>query len=112
MNDTQMSDGREGVNSKSNMENDINIKETINEKGDFIKLKKPPGRQPKQFIPKIIYWIYIIIGTIITTVVTNLMLLTGAMGGIGGYYIGHNFELTLFGLIIGLAIGYIFFEGK
>ncbi len=113
LSDIQEPNCREEVNTKSsNIENDIYIEETINEKGDFIKLKRPPGRPPRHLIPKIIYWIYIIIGTVILTITTNFMLLMGVVGSIGGYYIGHSFELTFIGLIIGLVIGYIFFEGK
>lgn len=109
----QNPDSQKEVNTKSsNIENDIYIEETINEKGDFIKLKRPPGRPPAHLIPKIIYWIYIIIGTVVLTITTNFMLLMGVVGSIGGYYIGHSFELVFIGLIMGLAIGYIFFGGK
>lgn len=50
------------------MENNIKSKDSNNATGDFIKLKRPPGRPPTRFFPSILYWVYVIIGTIIATV--------------------------------------------
>lgn len=94
------------------IENNIKSKEANEEKGDFIKIKRPPGRPPTKFIPSIIYWVYVVIGTIIETVFANLILFMALVGGVSGYYIGHSFELVLIGIIMGIVFGFIFFEGK
>lgn len=42
----------------------------------------------------------------------NPTLLMGIVGGIGGYYIGHSFEMIIVGFVIGSALGFVIFEGR
>ncbi|MCK5660158.1 MAG: hypothetical protein KAH86_02285 [Methanosarcinales archaeon] len=94
------------------MEIDIKNRETCDEKGDFIKLTRPPGRPPTHIFPSIIYWVCVIVGTIIATIATNLMLLMAVIGGIGGYHIGNSFEMVIIGTLLGAVIGFFLFEGR
>ena len=34
------------------------------------------------------------------------------IGGIGGYYIGHDFEMVAIGAIVGLIFGFVFFKDE
>jgi len=76
--------------------------------GDFIKLRRPRGRPPTDIISSIFYWIHAVVGTVLM----NPTLLMGIVGGIGGYYIGHSFEMIIVGFVIGSALGFVIFEGR
>ena len=73
-----------------------------------IKWKRPQGTPPKKPIPKILYWI----GVFISTLLTKMWLVMSIIGGIGGYYIGHDFEMVAIGAIVGLIFGFVFFKDE
>jgi hypothetical protein len=70
--------------------------------------KRPPGRPPRRLIPSLIYWTYIIIGSILL----NLWAILGVFGAYIVFRTTGSIEYALLGLFFGFLVGYVLSGGK